>query len=84
MSAPLRAMWQAKAGHWELAHEIAQEIKTPTEAWIHAFLHREEGDLSNADYWYHRAGKSMPRGMDVAEEWSAIARELWSSRDLPH
>ncbi len=77
LSEPLRAMWHARAGQWKLAHEIAQEIKTPTGSWIHAFLHREEGDLSNADYWYQCAGKTMPKGLEIAEEWSIIARELW-------
>ena len=77
LSEPLRAMWHAKAGQWEPAHEIAQEIKTPTGSWIHAFLHREEGDLSNANYWYRRAGKVMPSNLSIAEEWPLISRELW-------
>jgi hypothetical protein len=77
LSDPLRAMWHAKAGQWEQAHEIAQEIKTPTGSWIHAFLHREEGDLANAGYWYRRAGMTMPKDFEIAEEWSFIARELW-------
>jgi len=79
LSEPLRAMWHAKAGQWERAHEIAQDIDTPTGSWIHAFLHREEGDRANAGYWYRRAGKTMPvpEGFSIAEEWSFIARELW-------
>ncbi len=77
LSEPLRAMWLAKAGEWEPAHEIAQEIKTPTGSWIHAFLHREEGDLSNANYWYRRAGKVMPTKLTIPEEWLIIGRELW-------
>jgi len=79
LSEPLRAMWHAKAGHWEPAHEIAQDIKTPTGSWIHAFLHREEGDLPNARYWYRRAGKTMPENLAIADEWSFIARELWQA-----
>lgn len=77
LSEPLRAMWHAKAGQWEQAHEIAQDIKTPNGSWIHAFLHREEGDLANAGYWYRRAGMTMPKDFEIAEEWSLIARELW-------
>jgi hypothetical protein len=77
LSEPLRAMWLAKAGQWEKAHEIAQEIKTPAGSWIHGFLHREEGDLANAEYWYRRAGMSIPKGIKTPEEWSWIARELW-------
>jgi hypothetical protein len=77
LSEPLRALWHAKAGQWEKSHDIAQDIKTPTGSWVHAFLHREEGDLPNAGYWYRKAGKTMPKGVSIAEEWSAIARELW-------
>ncbi len=77
LSDPLRALWHAKAQQWEKSHDIAQDIKTPTGSWIHAFLHREEGDLGNAGYWYRRAGKTMPEGVTIAEEWSFIARELW-------
>jgi hypothetical protein len=77
LSETLRAMWLARAGQWEPAHEIAQEIKTPTGSWIHGFLHREEGDLANAGYWYRRAGMTIPKGVEIGEEWLWIARELW-------
>jgi hypothetical protein len=77
LSEPLQALWHAKAKQWDRAHEIAQEIKTPTGSWIHALLHREEGDRANAGYWYRRAGMTMPEGFTIAEEWSFIARELW-------
>jgi hypothetical protein len=77
LSDPLRAMWHAKADEWEKSHDIAQDIKTPTGSWIHAFLHREEGDLPNAGYWYRKAGKTMPKDVSIPEEWSFIARELW-------
>ena len=77
LSEPLKSLWHAKAGQWEQAHETAQEIKTPTGSWIHAFLHREEGDLPNAGYWYRRAGMTPPANTSIAEEWLAITRELW-------
>ncbi len=77
LSEPLQAMWHAKAGQWDRAHEIAQDLMTPTGSWIHAFLHREEGDRANAGYWYRRAGMTMPEGFTIAEEWLFIARELW-------
>jgi hypothetical protein len=77
LSEPLKSLWHAKAGQWEKAHDIAQEIKTPAGSWIHAFLHREEGDLPNARYWYRRAGMTPPENTPIAEEWRAIARELW-------
>ncbi|MGL5020247.1 MAG: hypothetical protein ACRDBP_19075 [Luteolibacter sp.] len=77
LSEPLRAMWLARSGQWEPAHKIAQDIDTPTGSWIHGFLHREEGDLGNAGYWYRRAGMTMPTGVEIAEEWLWIAKELW-------
>ncbi len=77
LSEPLRAMWFARAGQWEPAHKIAQDIDTPTGSWIHGFLHREEGDLGNAGYWYRRAGMTIPTGVEIAEEWLWIAKELW-------
>jgi hypothetical protein len=77
LSEPLRAMWHARAGQWEPAHRIVQDLDTPTGSWIHGFLHREEGDLGNAGYWYRRAGMTIPTGVEIAEEWLWIARELW-------
>lgn len=56
-SAPLRALWHAEKGDWDAAHRVCQEVDIPAGAWVHANLHREEGDLSNALYWYSRAGK---------------------------
>lgn len=77
LSDPLRAMWLSRAGQWKEAHEIAQDIETPTGSWIHGFLHREEGDLGNAGYWYRKAGMTIPQGVEIAEEWVWIAKELW-------
>lgn len=77
LSEPLKAMWYSKAGDWKRAHEIAQDLLTPTGSWIHAFLHREEGDLPNAGYWYRKAAMTPPEGVEISEEWSLIARELW-------
>jgi hypothetical protein len=51
--------------------------RSATGSWIHAFLHREEGDLSNAAYWYRRAGMTMPKDVATANEWAEIAREIW-------
>lgn len=56
----LKALWLAGTGNWEGAHDIAQEITDALGSWIHAYLHREEGDRWNAGYWYDRAGKSFP------------------------
>ena len=67
LSEPLLAMWYSKKGDWETAHNIAQSIGTELGSWIHAYLHRVEGDLSNADYWYKRAGKPQFQGSTEAE-----------------
>ena len=57
----LRALWFAGRGGWEQAHEIAQEDESREGAWVHAYLHRTEGDTSNANYWYRRAGVPCKR-----------------------
>ena len=67
LSEPLQAMWHASKGDWETAHNIAQSISSELGSWIHAYLHRVEGDLSNADYWYKRAGKPQFQGSTEAE-----------------
>lgn len=75
LSLPLQALWSTAAGDWDLAHELAQRDGGPAGAWVHAHLHRVEGDFRNADYWYRRAEQPSCRG-SLEEEWSAIAREL--------
>ena len=54
------ALWHAMKNNWDMAHNIVQDIKTETASWIHAYLHRVEGDLGNANYWYNHAGKKSP------------------------
>jgi len=71
----LRALWYDAKGNWERAHEIAQDIPGADGAWVHAYLHREEGDEWNANYWYRRAGRTMP-DQTLEEEWEAIVQEL--------
>ncbi len=73
----LKALWFAKAGRWHEAHDLCQEIPGSAGSWIHAWLHREEGDQGNAEYWYARAGKPVPpRGKALADEWMEIAAAL--------
>ena len=67
LSEPLQAMWHARKADWETAHNIAQSISSELGSWIHAYLHRVEGDLSNADYWYKRPGKLPHSGSTEAE-----------------
>ena len=56
------AIWYIMKDNWDMAHNITQDINTETASWIHAYLHRQEGDISNAHYWYHRAGKKACSG----------------------
>lgn len=77
ISTAARALWFARAGQWDAAHDLCQEITGSAGSWIHAYLHREEGDLSNAAYWYSRAGKPVPAvALPLADEWMEIAGEL--------
>jgi hypothetical protein len=74
----LRAIWHGLRGDWHVAHELAQAQDDADGAWVHAWLHRIEGDLGNADYWYRRAHRP-PRRDDTRTEGLAIARELIES-----
>lgn len=71
----LRAIRHGLRGEWQAAHELAQAQDDAVGAWVHAWLHRIEGDLGNADYWYRRA-RRPPRRDDTRTEGLAIAREL--------
>lgn len=77
ISETLKVLWLARAGQWDAAHDACQDLPDPAGAWIHAWLHREEGDYGNACYWYSRAGKPAPaRNAPLEEEWMQIARAL--------
>jgi hypothetical protein len=72
-----RALWLARSGQWHEAHDLCQQIPDPAGSWIHAWLHREEGDYGNACYWYSRAGKPAPaEDAPLDDEWFEIARAL--------
>ncbi|MCC8965334.1 hypothetical protein H8A95_24200 [Bradyrhizobium sp. Pear76] len=74
-SPPLSALWWAKKGDWDQAHRIVQDEGDANSAWVHAYLHRVEGDLGNAGYWYRRAGQ--PVAKDTLEaEWERIVSAL--------
>ena len=75
LSLPLQTLWWEAKGDWQRAHACAQEDHTPNGAIVHAYLHRVEGDLSNARGWYSRAGRP-PATCELAEEWSALASEF--------
>lgn len=71
----LRALWHDARGDWDTAHELAQEAGDRDGAWVHAYLHRKEGDEMNAGYWYARAGRPAASG-DLRAEWETITRAL--------
>ncbi len=77
----LRALWLEARGDWDGAHAAAQragEAGDRAGDWVHAYLHRVEGDASNAAYWYARAGRARPaEGVDLVAERAAILAELW-------
>jgi hypothetical protein len=81
LSPALRALWQDAKGNWNDAHAIAQDIDDRSGSWIHAYLHRKEGDLANAGYWYRRA--SQPVAHDsLEEEWERIVVALLTEKTL--
>jgi hypothetical protein len=71
----LHSLFEDYQGDWDKAHSIAQTITTQQGSAVHAYLHRKEGDLSNAGYWYRRASRSMPE-LPLSEEWEQLANEL--------
>jgi hypothetical protein len=71
----LAGLWWDAKGDWTRAHESAQQDEGPGGAWVHAYLHRKEGDNSNAGYWYSRAGKT-PSLNSLEIEWEEIAKAL--------
>ena len=71
----LRALWHDAHGDWDEAHRIAQDIEDKAGAWVHAYLHRKEGDLGNAGYWYSRAGQPVATD-SLDDEWARIVTAL--------
>ena len=71
----LQALWYDKQGDWDKAHEIVQNAGDADSAWVHAYLHRKEGDLSNARYWYSRSGQPEFKA-ELDKEWEQITKDL--------
>ena len=71
----LKASWYDAKGDWDKAHNAIQDVPDKEAAWIHAYLHRKEGDIANADYWYRRAGKKRPSDT-LDNEWEEIVSAL--------
>jgi len=78
----LKALWWDACGDWHRAHEAAQETSGIDGAWVHAYLHRKEGDGRNAAYWYRQAGRPVFTG-PLEAEWEQIAKELLASARRP-
>jgi hypothetical protein len=75
----LVALWHDAKGDWDAAHHVAQDIDTADAAWVHAYLHRKEGDLGNAGYWYRRARRPVATD-SLDDEWRRIATALLAER----
>lgn len=71
----IKAMWFDAKGDWDKAHQLVQDTEDSTAYWIHAYLHRKEGDTGNADYWYRRAGRKRP-SLTLQQEWEEIVKAL--------
>lgn len=71
----LAGLWWDAKGDWNRAHESAQQDEGPEGSWVHAYLHRKEGDSGNAAYWYRRAGKAVCR-QSLDEEWRSMVENL--------
>ncbi len=78
LPAPLAALWWAAKGKWDEAHHLVQDEPTAEAAWVHAYLHRVEGDLGNAGYWYRQAGQPVAKDAP-ATEWDRIVATLTSA-----
>ena len=71
----LKALWYDGKQDWEMSHNIAQDISDDNGSWIHAYLHRKEGDEGNAGYWYRRARKPFPQ-VSLDREWEDLVKAL--------
>lgn len=71
----LISLWHDGKGNWNSAHELIQDLETKEAAWIHAYLHRKEGDKSNASYWYLRANAKMP-SYSLEQEWEELVNRF--------
>ena len=71
----LKALWYDAKGDWDKSHKLIQDVEDKNAAWIHAYLHRKEGNIGNADYWYSCAGKKRP-SVSLEKEWEEIVTAL--------
>ena len=71
----LQALWYDAKGDWHKAHSLIDSLDDANSCWVHAYLHRKEGDIANADYWYGRAHKQRSAS-SLQEEWKSLTTEL--------
>jgi len=72
-----RVLWLAGEGKWDQAHDLVESLPEPQASWIHAHLHRQEGDKWNAQYWYQRAQRPMPNdSVSIQQEWQELVTAL--------
>ena len=81
LSLPIRALWHAAHGNWDTAHQLVQDDPSSDCAWVHAYLHRVEGDIGNARYWYHQAGKQPATNILLEQELEELIGALSESLD---
>jgi hypothetical protein len=75
LSVQLKSLWYDAKGDWQKAHALIDQLADQQSAWVHAYLHRKEGDVWNADYWYSRARKTRPN-LSLDEEWEQLVSVL--------
>jgi hypothetical protein len=75
VGSPLEALWWDAKGNWAKAHGLVDELESMDGMAVHAYLHRKEGELWNADYWYRRGGRQFHRE-NLGDEWAALATAL--------
>lgn len=75
LSPMLLSLWYDGKGDWNASHDVAQDIQNKNGSWIHAYLHRKEGDLSNARYWYSLAGKPESKAT-LEQEWEQLVKQF--------
>ncbi|MBE7179156.1 MAG: hypothetical protein INR69_22325 [Mucilaginibacter polytrichastri] len=75
LSVHLQSLWYDARGDWRKAHDLIDQLTDKTSARVHAYLHRKEGDIWNADYWYSRAGEKRP-DVSLDEEWTLLVNRL--------
>ena len=75
LSVQLRSLWYDGKGDWRQAHAQVDQLTDRASAWVHAYLHRKEGDIWNADYWYNKAGRTRPN-ISLEQEWEALVAQF--------